>query len=243
MSLATKSVVPPIKLFLDGADRSQIIEFAQDPLISGFTTNPSLMRKSGVTEYEKYCRDILTQTNGKPISLEVFADDLEGMRVQAKQIATWGKNLHVKIPVINSQGVSTAPLIRDLAKDGIAMNITAVFTIEQAYLAAQALKGGPSSILSVFAGRLADAGHDPVPLIQGCARICDELDPKIELLWASTREAYNILQAAQLGCRVITAPMDVLKKVKGYGKKSALDLSLDTVRTFKIDSEAAGFKL
>ncbi len=240
---APSSTVPPIQLFLDGADRAQIQEFAKDPMIHGFTTNPSLMRKSGVTAYEAFCREIITQTQGKPISFEVFADDLPEMERQAKIIATWGKNLHVKIPVINSRGESTGPLIRRLADAGVPMNITAVFTIEQAYTAAQALKGGPGSLLSVFAGRLADAGHDPVPLIQGCAQICQDLDPKISLLWASTREPYNVLQAAQLGCRVITAPMDVLKKVKGWGTKSGLDLSLDTVRTFKTDSEAAGFKL
>jgi transaldolase len=216
------------------------------PKVQGFTTNPSLMKKSGVKDYRAFCQEILTRVQGKPISFEVFADDLEGMRKQAEEIASWGSggngDVYVKIPVMNSEGQSTAPLVHDLTHKGIKLNITAIFTIDQVWETCQALRGGAPSIVSVFAGRIADSGRDPLPLMQVSAGLCASADSKIELLWASTREAFNVVQAEQVGCRIITAPADVIKKTAGFNKDPH-QLSLETVRTFKIDSEAAGFAL
>lgn len=231
-----------IKVFLDGADRSQILETAKNPQVHGFTTNPSLMRKSGVKDYRQFCQEILTQIEGKPISFEVFADEFPEMKRQAEEITTWGPNVYVKIPVINSKGESAAPLIRELASRKVKLNVTAVFTLSQSWAVCQALKGGAPSILSVFAGRIADTGRDPMPILCGAAEMCRETDKNIELLWASTREAYNFVQAEQSGCRIITAPLDMVKKAAGFGK-DLLDMSLDTVRTFKSDAESAGFSL
>jgi len=234
-----------IKIFLDGADRETMLQLAKDLKIHGFTTNPSLMRKSGVKDYKAFCREILPQLGGKPVSFEVFADDLPGMMKQAREIASWegkGDQLYVKIPVTNSTGTSTAPLIRELSQAGVKLNVTAVFTLGQSWEMCQALKGGAPSILSVFAGRIADTGRDPMPIMNGALSMCRETDRKIELLWASTREAFNVAQADQMGCDIITAPGDVIKKVAGFGK-DLLAMSLDTVKTFKADSEAAGFSL
>lgn len=220
-----------------------MVEMYPNPLVQGFTTNPSLMRKAGVKDYKAYCLDLLTQVRDKPISFEVFADDFSEMNRQAQDIKTWGKNVYVKIPVMNSEGKSSAALIRDLAHSGVRLNVTAVFTLPQVWEVCHALKGGAPSILSIFPGRLADVGMDPVPFAQASSALCDATDPAIELLWASTREAFNVVQAEQSGCKIITAPIDVVKKVAGFGKKDAYALSLETVRTFKSDSEAAGFKL
>lgn len=231
-----------IKIFLDGADRKTMVEMASDDRVQGFTTNPSLMRKSGVTDYPGFCREILPQVRGKPISFEVFADDLAGMKSQAKTIATWGSNVYVKIPVMNSEGLSTAPLIRELAQAGVKLNVTAIFTIKQVVETCEALAGGAPSIVSVFAGRLADVGRDPIPMIEASAAICREAGPQVELLWASTREAFNIVQAERSGCQIITAPADLIRKLSGFGK-DPYAMSLETVRTFKSDSEAAGFRL
>ncbi len=231
-----------IKVFLDGADRSQILETAKNPQVHGFTTNPSLMRKSGVKDYRQFCQEIITQIEGKPISFEVFADEFPEMKRQAEEITTWGPNVYVKIPVINSKGESAAPLIRELASRKIKLNVTAVFTLNQSWAVCQALKGGAPSILSVFAGRIADTGRDPMPILFGAAEMCRETDKNIELLWASTREAYNFVQAEQSGCRIVTAPLDMVKKAAGFGK-DLLDMSLDTVRTFKSDAESAGYSL
>ena len=231
-----------IKLYLDGADKAAMIENVKNPLIAGFTTNPSLMRKSGVTEYEKFCREILTIIPHKPISFEVFADDLAGMKAQANVIKTWGSNVYVKIPVINTKGQSTAPLIRDLSNSGVKLNVTAIFTLKQTLEVCEALKGGAPSVVSVFAGRIADSGRDPMPLMAACSELCQAAGPAVELLWASTREVYNIIQAEQTGCKIITAPADILKKLSGLGR-DPFDLSLDTVQTFKKDSDSAGFTL
>jgi len=241
-SLLKADIGKNIKIFSDGADRTSLLEMNQNPLISGMTTNPSLMNKAGVTDYAPYCKEILTQIKEKPISFEVFADDISEMKRQALEIATWGKNVYVKIPVMNSQGLSTLDLVRELSQKGIKLNITAIFTIEQSWQTCQALKDGAPSILSMFAGRMADSGHDPLPFVHGSKAACDWAGPSVELLWASTREVYNITQAMDSGCHIITAPNDVIKKLSGL-EKTPYQLSLDTIRTFKSDSESAGFKL
>lgn len=235
-----------IKIFLDGADRASIIATTPDPKIHGFTTNPSLMKKAGVTDYRMFCKEILTQIQGKPISFEVFADDLPEMKRQAREIVSWEipgqNNVYVKIPIMNSKGESTIPLIQELSHTGIKLNVTAVFTLSQIWEACHALRGGAPSILSVFAGRIADSGRDPMPLMLAAAELCRTIGPSIELLWASTREAYNIVQAEQSGCQIITAPLDLIKKTSGFNR-DLTELSLDTVQTFKKDAEAAGFAL
>lgn len=231
-----------IKLFSDGADEKTLYEMNETPWIAGMTTNPSLMRKAGVTDYRGFAKKVLEKIREKPISFEVFADDLAGMKTQADEIKTWGKNVYVKIPVVNSEGKSTQPIIRELSQAGVKLNITALFTFEQVLETCQSLKGGAPSLVSIFAGRLADSGIDPLPLATASAAACEWAGPDVELLWASTREVYNIQQAIDTGCKVITAPADVLKKLAGLGK-TPMDLCLDTVRTFKSDSIASGFAL
>jgi transaldolase len=231
-----------IKIYSDGAEKDQLLKMNQNPLVSGMTTNPSLMKKAGISDYRGFCKDILQTITEKPISFEVFADDFVTMEKQAREIATWGKNVFVKIPVQNSEGKSAIPLIKTLTQSGIHLNVTAIYTIKQVVETWQAVAGGPTSIVSVFAGRAADLGHDPVPTLTAASEICASYGEQIECLWASTREVYNILQAEQCGCKIITVPFDVLAKLEG-GFKTLDALSLDTVQTFKKDSEAAGFKL
>lgn len=234
-----------MKIYLDGADRKAILENLKNPKIAGFTTNPSLMRKSGVTDYVGFCKELLTQVK-QPISFEVFADTLPEMRTQAKIIAGWDTgagNVYVKIPVVNSVGESTLPLVRELAHAGVKLNVTAIFTLKQVYETCAALAGGAPSIVSVFAGRIADSGRDPVPMMSAAAEICREWDAKnIELLWASTREVFNFVQAERSGCHIITAQLDLIQKTAGFGR-SLEDLTLDTVGQFKRDAQAAGFSL
>jgi transaldolase len=231
-----------IKIFSDGAERDQLLKMNQNPIVSGMTTNPTLMKKAGVTDYRAFCKDILREIKVKPISFEVFADDFPTMERQAREIATWGDNVYVKIPIQNSEGKSSLSLVKALTKAGIKLNVTAIYTLKQTIETCQALEGGAPSIVSVFAGRAADLGHDPVPTLTAAAEVCAEYGDQMECLWASTREVYNILQAEQCGCRIITVPFDVLAKLEG-GFKTLEDLSLDTVRTFKKDSESAGFSL
>ena len=231
-----------VKIYSDGADRASLLEMNENPLIQGMTTNPSLMKKAGVQDYRAFCLDILKTIREKPISFEVFADDFLEMKRQADEIRTWGKNVYVKIPITNSKGESSAPLIRELALAGTQLNVTAVFTVQQSLDACAALKGGAPSILSVFAGRVADTGRDPMPLMEACREISASYDKKIELLWASTRESFNVVQADRAGCHIITAPFDIIKKLSLFGK-DLTEMSLDTVKTFKADSEAAGFRL
>lgn len=235
-----------IKIFLDGADRGAMIEMASNPLVQGFTTNPSLMKKAGVKDYPGYCKEILPQLGGKPVSFEVFADDFPEMKRQALEIASWDKGsrkqIYVKVPIMNSRGESSIPLIRELSHSGVQLNITALYTLPQVWETCQAVKGGAPSLVSVFAGRIADTGHDPVPLMRAAAEMCSAMGPTVELLWASTREAFNIVQAEQVGCRIITAPADIIKKVPNFGR-NLLDISLETVQIFKKDSDAAGFRL
>lgn len=231
-----------IKIYSDGADKKSMLEMAAQPLVKGITTNPSLMKKAGVTDYRTFCKEVLTQIREKPLSFEVFADDFNEMNRQALEIASWGKNVYVKIPITNSTGASSIPLIKDLARQGVKLNVTAVFTLKQSIEACEALKGGAPSILSVFAGRIADTGRDPVPMMRSALEICRHYDRNIELLWASTRELFNIVQAEMVGCDIITAPNDLIKKLTMLNK-DLTQLSLETVQTFKADSESAGFQL
>ncbi len=231
-----------IKIYSDGADRASMLEMNANPKITGITTNPSLMKKAGITDYRGFCKDVLTQVTEKPISFEVFADDIDEMKRQALEIKTWGKNVYVKIPITNSRGDSTIPLVKELSHAGVKLNVTALFTIEQVKATCDAVKGGSPTIVSVFAGRLADTGVDPMPLMRESRELCIAAGKDVELLWASTREVYNIVQAEETGCHIITAPADIIKKMSGFGK-TALEMSLDTVRTFKADSDAAGFRL
>ncbi len=223
-----------------------MVEMAAEPWIHGFTTNPSLMRKAGVTDYSKYCQEISFALQGKPVSFEVFADDLASMKQQALKIHAWEKPasspIYVKIPVTNSKGVSCAPLIQELSHQNIKLNVTAVYTLQQTAEVAAALQGGAPSILSIFAGRIADSGVDPLPLMREALSICEKADSSIELLWASCREPFNIAQAREMGCAIITAPLDMLKKSRAFGK-DLKQLSLETVQTFKSDAEAAHFSL
>ena len=235
-----------IKIFLDGADRGSMVESLTNPMISGFTTNPSLMKKAGIKDYPSFCKEILAQMGSKPISFEVFADDFAEMKRQAKEIHSWekpGNQLYVKIPITNSKGESSIPLIRELSQSGVRINITALFTTHQVLETCHAVKGGAPSIVSVFAGRIADAGIDPMPIMRESAEMCAKAGDHVELLWASTREAFNIIQAELAGCKIITAPFDLVKKAASFGKKTLDQWSLDTVQTFKSYAESAGFKL
>ncbi len=230
-----------VKIFADGADRAGILEMHANPLIQGFTTNPTLMRKAGVSDYAAFARDILKVVPDRPISFEVFSDDFEEMRRQARQIAAWGPNVYVKIPVTNTLGHSSAALVADLARDGVKLNVTAIFTLEQTLEMTQALRGGAPAVVSVFAGRIADAGVDPVPHMAACRQIVN-LASNVELLWASPRELLNIIHADQVGCDIITVTNDVLKKLSNIGKDLG-EFSLDTVKMFRTDAVKAGFSL
>lgn len=231
-----------IKIFSDGADKAAMLEMNKNPLVKGLTTNPTLMKKSGVKDYRAFCLDILTEIKEKPLSFEVFADDFKEMKRQAFEIASWGKNVYVKIPITNSEGQSSIPLIQELSHQNVKLNVTAVLTLNQVWESCHALKGGAPSILSVFAGRIADTGRDPLPLMQAALEVCVETDKNIELLWASSREALNIVQADQMGCHIITATNDLIKKMSMFNKDLSL-LSLETVRMFRSDAESAGFSL
>lgn len=231
-----------IKVYSDGADKNSMLEMAKDPRIQGLTTNPSLMKKAGINDYKSFCLDILQHIKDKPLSFEVFTDSIQEMATQALQIKAWGENVYVKIPVMNSQGESTIDLIRNLSHQGVKLNVTAIFTMEQTIETIMALKGGAPSIVSIFAGRLADSGRDPMPMMIAASELCRSVDKNIELLWASTREVFNIVQAEQAGCHIITAPPEIVKKMSGFNR-DPYQLSLETVKTFKADSEAAGFKL
>jgi transaldolase len=229
-----------IKIFADGADMNSLRAFAADPLIKGFTTNPSLMRAAGVTDYKAYALEILGVVPDRPVSFEVFADDLPGMEAQAREIASWGSNVYVKIPVSNTKGEFTGPVVNALSREGIKLNITAIMTAQQVAAVAVALAAAPS-LVSVFAGRVADTGRDPVPIMVESLQLLRNR-PEAELLWASSREILNIFQADAIGCPVITVANEQLKKLSGIGRD--LDaLSLDAVRAFHRDAEAAGFSI
>lgn len=231
-----------IKIYSDGADKASMLEMAKNPAVQGLTTNPSLMHKAGVRDYVTFSKEILSLIKDKPISLEVFADDFSEMERQANIIKTWGDNVYVKIPVTNSKGESALPLVKNLTQSGVKLNVTAILTIEQVQSVVDALIGGAPSLVSVFAGRIADTGRDPIPLMIESKKICVAGGKQIELLWASTREVFNIVQAELCGCDIITVPADMIKKLPMFNTPLE-QVSLDTVKTFKKDSEAAGFKL
>lgn len=231
-----------IKLFADGADQATMLSLAREKKVQGFTTNPTLMRQAGVSDYRAFSKALLAEIKDVPISFEVFADELDEMGRQAKEIASWGKNVNVKIPVTNTKGISTAPLVEKLAKEKVSMNVTGVFSLAQVATVAKALAGGPPSICSVFAGRIADTGRDPVPHMKAAVALCAGIDPKIEVLWASPREALNVVHAEEAGCHIITVQPDLLKKVAGFGK-GLEQFSLETVQMFRRDAEAAGYVL
>jgi transaldolase len=231
-----------IALYADGADVRDMAAALQAGTVKGFTTNPTLMRKSGVTDYEAFAREALAATGGMPISFEVFADEFEEMERQAKLIATWGDAVFVKIPITNTRGESSIPLIQRLSAAGVKLNITAILTLDQVREVVDALDPNTPAIVSVFAGRIADTGVDPVPLMREAAAIC-AAKPKAELLWASPRELLNIFQADEVGCHIITVTSDILKKYATMVGKPLDELSLDTVKMFYNDAAAAGFRL
>ena len=232
----------PVQIFADGADKEGIIDLYRKPYIKGLTTNPTLMRKVGVTDYEAFAKSILETVTDKPISFEVFSDEFPEMRRQALKIKDWQKNVYVKIPITNTKGESAIDLIRDLAGQGVQLNITAILTLDQVKAVAGALNPKLPSVVSVFAGRIADTGVDPIPLMKESKQILAGL-PKAELLWASVREVLNIFQAANCGCHIVTVPHDILAKASKLGGMDLKELSLDTVRMFYADAQAAGFKL
>jgi transaldolase len=231
-----------IQLYADGADKAGILDLYAKPYIKGLTTNPSLMKKAGIKDYEAFAKDILQTVTAKPISLEVFTDDFTDMKRQALKISAFGKNVYTKIPITNSRGDSSLPLIKELAAQGVKLNVTALLTLKQVAGVAEALNPAVPSVVSVFAGRIADTGVDPVPLMRACGALL-EGHQKAELLWASTREVLNIFQAEECGCAIITVPHDILgKAAKMYGT-DLTELSLDTVKMFTKDAADCGFKL
>jgi transaldolase len=230
-----------VKIFADGADRAGMLNLYHNPLVRGFTTNPTLMHAAGITDYEGFARDILQAIPDRPISLEVFSDDFAAMEAQARRIASWATNVYVKIPVTNTHGESAVPLIRALAKSGVKQNVTALMTLAQVRDVSAALGSGPPACISVFAGRIADTGLDPVPLMAAAVQMLG-VYPQIELIWASPRELLNIFQADQIGCHIITVTHEVLKKLAHVGK-DLNEYSLDTVKMFRNDAIKAGFKL
>ncbi len=237
LSLATLKV----KIFADGADKAGLLEQAKKPHIKGFTTNPTLMRKAGVTNYEAFARDILTHITDRHISFEVFSDDFDEMYLQALKINGWGSNVYVKVPVTNTKGQSAIPLLKRLAPLGVKLNVTAIFTLKQVQETSDALAASAPACISVFAGRIADTGVDPMPAMKAAMAIMAPR-PHQELIWASTRELFNIAQADSIGCHIITAPNDIISKLSNLGK-GLEESSLDTVKTFRADSLAAGFSI
>jgi transaldolase len=230
-----------VKIFADGADRGGMLDLYKNPIIKGFTTNPTLMRSAGITDYEAFARDILKTISDRPISLEVFSDDFAEMESQARRIASWGENVYVKIPVTNTHGESTLGLVRRLASAGVKQNLTALMTLSQVRDVAVALGSGPAACVSVFAGRVADTGRDPVPMMAAAVQLLAPYS-QLELIWASPRELLNIFHADQVGCQIITVTHDLLKKLTLVGKNLD-DYSLDTVKMFRNDAITAGFKL
>jgi transaldolase len=230
-----------VKLFADGADKAGMLEMYHHPLIQGFTTNPTLMRKADILDYQAFARDIVHAIPDRPISFEVFSDDFDDMARQARTIAQWGEHVYVKIPVTNTWGESSGELIRTLAQAGVKLNVTALMTLDQVQQVSAALVDGPSAFVSVFAGRIADTGRDPIPLMAAAVELL-RLYPNIELIWASPRELLNIFQADSIGCHIITATNDILAKLRLVGK----DLhaySLETVQMFREDAVKAGYTL
>ncbi|RRA49528.1 transaldolase [Acidipila sp. EB88] len=230
-----------VKLFCDAADIESLLTMYSKPYIKGFTTNPTLMHKAGVKDFSAFAHAVLTAIPDLPVSFEVFADDEAGMERQARLIASWGRNVYVKIPVTNTQGFSTMPLVRRLSRDGIALNVTALMTLEQVGRVAAALDPNARAIVSVFAGRIADTGVDPVPLMRRAVEILEER-PLAELLWASSRELLNVFHAEESGTHIITATPEILSKLALVGKDLTA-FSLETVRMLYKDAMLAGYAL
>lgn len=230
-----------IKLFADGADINGIAEMAANPNIKGFTTNPTLMKKAGVSDYEAFAKEVLEIVPDRPVSFEVFADDFTTMANQAHKIATWGSNVNVKIPITNTKGVTSVPMIRELSDAGVIVNVTAIMTYEQVCEVAVALNSETDAIVSVFAGRIADTGVDPVPVMKKCREVLAP-KPKAELLWASPRELLNVFHAEESGAHIITATNDILKKLSSVGK-DLNEFSRETVEMFYNDASAAGYTI
>jgi len=230
-----------VKIFADGADLKTMRELAANPVIKGFTTNPSLMRQAGVNDYKGFALDVLKAIPDRPISFEVFADDLPSMGDQAREIASWGENVYAKIPVSNTKGEFTGPLIATLSRAGIKLNVTAIMTADQVARVGEALAENVPAVVSVFAGRIADTGRDPVPEMKASLAAL-RTRPKAELLWASSRELFNIFQADEMGCHIITVATDHLKKLSLVGK-DLLDYSKETVVAFHRDAQAAGYSI
>ena len=230
-----------VKIFGDGADMAGILDLSRQSYIKGFTTNPSLMRKAGVPNYEAFATEVLRHIADQPVSFEVFADDEMTMEAQARHIASWGENVYVKIPVTNTKREPMYPLIHRLSHAGVKVNVTALLTVDQVREVAQALRGGAPSFVSVFAGRVADTGRDPVPIMQESLRIVSQ-NPQSELIWASARELLNVFQADEIGCHIITVTNDILAKLKLVGKDLE-DFSLETVQMFYNDASRAGYTL
>lgn len=230
-----------VKIFADGADKATLLDLYPKPYIKGFTTNPTLMRKAGITDYAAFARDILGTVRDRPISFEVFADDFCEMERQARKLASWGDNVYVKIPVTNTRRESALELIAKLARARVQLNVTALMTLDQVRDVCQALVGGAPSCVSVFAGRISDTGRDPMPLMQAALEIVSMV-PNVELIWASPRELLNIFQADAIGCHIITVTHDILQKLSLVGK-DLHDYSLDTVKMFHDDAVKSGFTL
>jgi len=230
-----------VKIFADGADLAGMVEMARKPFIAGLTTNPTLMRKAGIADYRAFAKEVLAAIPDKPISFEVFCDDFTEMERQANEIASWGTNVFVKIPVTNCAGEPSTTLIRRLARAGVKQNVTALMTLDQVETVSEALGGGPAANVSVFAGRIADTGRDPLPLMAEAVRMLQAF-PNQALIWASPRELLNVFHANQVGCQIITVTNDVLKKLELIGKDLG-KYSLETVQMFYNDAKAAAFSL
>lgn len=231
-----------IHLYADGADIQDMVTARKADVVKGFTTNPTLMRKAGLSDYEAFARQALEAIPDRPISFEVFADAFDEMERQARKIAAWGSQVFVKIPITDMKGESSLPLIHRLAEDGVQLNVTAILTVAQVRGVAASLCPGVPAVVSVFAGRIADTGRDPEPIMRASKALLADL-PKARLLWASSREVFNIFQADACGCDIITVTSDLLKKLSSMCGKNLEELSLDTVRMFDADAKAAGFKL
>ena len=231
-----------VKLFTDGADKAQILEMAKQPWIRGFTTNPSLMKAAKVSDYQTYARDLVEAVPDRHISFEVFSDDIAEMVAQARVISAWGANVHVKLPVTTTRGEPLFNAVRSLSLDGIKVNLTAIFTAEQTASGVEALAGGAPACVSVFAGRLADAGIDYRPIMRDAVTRARQT-ANVEVIWASTREVFNVIEADEMGCHIITAPAAVLKKLPALGTKTGSELSLDAVKAFREDAVSVGLTL
>lgn len=230
-----------VRIFADGADKASMLDLASRPFIKGFTTNPTLMAKAGITDYEGFARDMLNAIRDKPISFEVFSDDLDEMERQALRIAQWGPNVYVKLPITNTMGISTTPVLRRLTASGVKVNVTAIMTLSQVRDVVLNLEQGVPSCISVFAGRIADTGIDPLPVMAAAVAMASA-NGDAEIIWASPREALNIVQADAIGCQIITVTNDILKKLPTLGHDLE-KFSLETVKMFRDDAVKAGFRI